>query len=53
MIVNVFFLAAASDSIVHGLKNLLRPLALALRPSGVLLKSFVDWIGAHAHLPRD
>ena len=32
MIVNVFFLAAAGDSIVYSLKNLLRPALVALRP---------------------
>ncbi|HKP60426.1 MAG TPA: hypothetical protein VJV78_27055 [Polyangiales bacterium] len=38
MIVNVFFLAAAGDSIVHSLKNLMRPALVALRP-------FFAWIG--------
>ena len=58
MIVNVFFLAAAGDSIVYGLKNLLWPVAVALRPSALLLasglqlKALLDWIGQRAPWPR-
>jgi hypothetical protein len=54
MIVNVFFLAAAGDSIIYSLKNWLRPMGVALRPSGLLLagglqlKALFDWIGQRA-----
>jgi hypothetical protein len=45
MIIHVFFLATAGDSIVYWLKNLLRPISVALRPSGWQLKALYDWIG--------
>jgi hypothetical protein len=53
MIVNVFFLAAAGDSILYGLKSLLRPIVLALRPSGLQLKAIFGWIGPRAHPPQE
>jgi hypothetical protein len=46
MNVNVFFLAAAGDSILYGLKSL-------LRPSTLLVRAFFGWIGQRAHPPRE
>ena len=45
MNVNVFFLAAAGDSILYGFKSLLRSPSL-------LVRSLVGWIGQRVHPPQ-
>lgn len=39
MIVSLFFLAAAADSIAHALRRLVRAITIGLRPASVLLAS--------------